>query len=46
MSDIRIMDTSTLVTLEGKFCSDPQPGDMIRYYMAPRITWNGGGKNR
>lgn len=36
MSDIRIMDTSTLVTLEGKFCSDPQPGDMIRYYMAPK----------
>lgn len=36
MSQIRIMNTSTLVTLEGKFCSDPQPGDMIRYYMAPK----------
>ena len=35
MSKIRTMNTSTLVTLEGKFCSDPQPGDMIRYYMAP-----------
>ena len=30
------MNTNTLVTLEGKFCSDPQPGDMIRYYMAPK----------
>lgn len=36
MSQIRIMNTNTLVTIEGKFCSDPQPGDMIRYYMAPR----------
>jgi len=35
VSKIRTMNTSTLVTLEGKFCSDPQPGDMIRYYMAP-----------
>ena len=30
------MNTTTLVTLEGKFCSDPQPGDMVRYYMAPK----------
>lgn len=35
MSEIRTMDTRTLVTLEGKFCSDPQPGDLVRFYMAP-----------
>ena len=36
MSQIKTMNTTTLVTLEGKFCSDPQPGDMVRYYMAPK----------
>ena len=36
MSQIKTMKTTTLVTLEGKFCSDPQPGDMVRYYMAPK----------
>ena len=34
MSNIRIMDTRTLVTIEGKFCFDPQPGDLVRFYLA------------
>ena len=28
------MDTRTLVTFEGKFCSDPQPGDLVRFYLS------------
>lgn len=35
MSKIRTMGISVLVTMEGEFCSDPQPGDTVRYYMAP-----------
>jgi hypothetical protein len=34
MSEIRTMDTRTLVTFEGKFCSDPQPGDLVRFYLS------------
>jgi hypothetical protein len=28
MSNLRIMNTSDLVTLEGEPCFDPQPGDL------------------
>ena len=38
MSLIRNMDTRTLVTMEGRFCTDPQPGDMVRYYLNPHAT--------
>jgi hypothetical protein len=35
MSKIRTMGISVLFTMEGEFCSDPQPGDMVSFYMAP-----------
>ena len=35
MSDIRKMNIKTLVTIEGNFCSDPQPGDIVRFQNAP-----------
>ena len=35
MSNLRTMNISVLVTMEGEFCSDPQPGDMVSFYMEP-----------
>ena len=35
MSEIRTHDIVSLVTLEGKFCTEVQPGDMVRFYMFP-----------
>ena len=35
MSNLRTMGISVLVTMEGEFCSDPQPGDMVSFYMEP-----------
>lgn len=35
MSNLRTMNTSDLVTLEGEPCTDPQPGDMVRFCVEP-----------
>lgn len=32
------MDTNSLVTFEGKFCCDPRPGDMVRFYLDSRSS--------
>lgn len=38
MSEIRTMDTRTLVTFEGEPCFNPQPGDMVRFCVEPGST--------
>ena len=35
MSNLRTMNISDLVTLEGEPCFDPQPGDMVRFCVEP-----------
>ena len=35
MSDLRILSISSLVNDSGQFVVDPQPGDLVRFYLSP-----------